>query len=41
MTTGRYGMRGIAGAFALLALAACSDGDGPGTGGGLVTDGTD
>jgi hypothetical protein len=41
MMTGRHVVRGIAGAFALLALAACGDGDGPGTGGGLVTGGSD
>lgn len=39
MTTGRHAVRGLAGAIALLALAACDDGDAPGLGGGTVTTG--
>jgi hypothetical protein len=39
MTTGRHAARGLAGALALLALAACDDGDAPGLGGGTVTTG--
>jgi hypothetical protein len=40
LTTGRLVVRGIAGALALLALAACDDGDAPGLGDGTVTNGT-
>jgi hypothetical protein len=39
MTTGRQVVRGFAGLVALLALAACDDGDAPGLGGGTVTTG--
>jgi hypothetical protein len=40
MTMGRHAVRGVAGALALLALAACDDGDAPGLGDGTVTNGT-
>jgi hypothetical protein len=39
MTTGRQVVLGFAGGVALLALAACDDGDPPGLGGGTVTTG--